>query len=234
MHDRSGTESKSAKIATPADRFIPVISLQGGVGSGKSHLSRLLAESFRTANPGREVVVIDADAVGHQVLRKGPVKQAIRARFGEGVFTSGGDVDRSQLGRLVFGRDDSSNQARRDLEAIVHPLIRDELSSQISQARSRPEVAAIVLDAAILIEAGWKDICDVLIFLDTPLDQRLRQVSANRSWTESQLKSREESQLGLEIKRAACHYVTNNSGPATNTVTELHRLLQQILQSHLP
>lgn len=234
MHDRSGSVSKSASTPTRSNRSVPVISLQGGVGSGKSQISRLLAESFRTANPGRELVVIDADAVGHQLLREEPVQRAIRKRFGDGVFTVGGDIDRSRLGRRVFGRDDSSKQARHDLEVIVHPLIRAELLSQIAQARSRPEVAAIVLDAAILIEAGWKDVCDVLIFLETPFEQRLRQVAASRGWTESQLKSREDSQLGLEIKRAACHDVTNNSGPVTNTVAELHRLLQQILQSRLP
>jgi dephospho-CoA kinase len=194
----------------------------------------VLAESFRTANPGREIVVVDADAVGHQVLREEPVKRAIRSRFGDSVFTPGGEVDRPRLGKLVFGRNDSSKRARRDLEVIVHPLIRAEVSAQISRTRSRPEVAAVILDAAILIEAGWNDLCDVLIFVDTPFEQRLRQVVASRGWTESQLKSREESQLGLEIKRAACHYVTNNSGPVTTTAAELHRLLQQILQSHLP
>jgi dephospho-CoA kinase len=217
-----------------SDRFVPVISLLGGVGSGKSHVSQLLADSFRAANPSQEIVVIDADAVGHQVLREAAIKSQVRSRFGDGVFDAAGEVDRSRLGRLVFGRDASARQARRDLEAIVHPRIGIELASQIAQARNRPDVAAVVLDAAILLEAGWQNVCNLLVFLDTPFEQRVQQVASSRGWSEAQLKSREESQLGLEIKRADCHHVINNSGSVTNTVTRLHRLLQQILQNNLP
>jgi dephospho-CoA kinase len=217
-----------------SDRFVPVISLLGGVGSGKSHIARLWAESFRATNPSQEIVVIDADAVGHQVLREVAIKSQVRSRFGDGVFDSAGEVDRSRLGRLVFGRDASVRQARRDLEAIVHPRIGAELTAQIAQARTRPDVAAVVLDAAILLEAGWQNICHVLVFLDTPVEHRLQRVASTRGWTEAQLKSREESQLGLEIKRAACHHVINNSGSETNTVAELHRFLHQFLQNNLP
>lgn len=217
-----------------SDRVVPVICLLGGVGSGKSHIARLLAESFRVAKPPQEIVVIDADAVGHQVLREDAIKSQVRARFGESVFDAVGEVDRSRLGRLVFGRDASAQQARRDLEAIVHPRIGIELASQIAHARTRPDVAAVILDAAILLEAGWQNVCNLLVFLDTPFEQRLRQVASSRGWTEAQLKSREESQLGLEIKRAACHHVINNSGSEIETVAELHRLLHQFLQNNLP
>src|ERR1700675_1206982 len=79
-----------------APRRVPVIGLVGGVGSGKSHLARQLREKYPTE-------IVEGDATGHSALQEAQGKENIRNVFGAGVFTSGGEVDRRQVGRLVFG-----------------------------------------------------------------------------------------------------------------------------------
>ncbi|HEX6984132.1 MAG TPA: dephospho-CoA kinase, partial [Planctomycetaceae bacterium] len=93
--------------------------LVGGVGSGKSTLARRTAERF-------DLAVVDGDAAGHRALAGAGVRARLRDRFGDGVFTAAGTVDRSALARLVFGPTAEHAAAKADLEAITHPVIRGE------------------------------------------------------------------------------------------------------------
>src|SRR5439155_22703091 len=142
-------------------RVIPVVGLIGGIGSGKSSVVRRLQ-----ALSIRPVAVIDADQLGHQVLNLPNVQERILKRFGPTVFDSQGEISRSSLGRVVFGAEITAAQARRDLEAIVWPEIRSLLEREIRELRRQANVEAIVLDAAVLLEAGWNDLCDVVVFID--------------------------------------------------------------------
>ena len=210
----------------------PVIGIIGGVGSGKSSLARQLVEK-RLAQKHR-IVILDGDDAGHRVLAEPAVQRQIRERFGNGVFHQDGTVIRRALGQLVFGTDSVHRQARTELESIVHPRIHHHLEQELAAARSNPATEAVLLDAAVLLEAGWRPLCDAVVFVDTPLEQRLERVSRNRGWTREQLAARESSQLSLETKRMEADYVVDNSRGLDQAAADLERVLQQILAARTP
>ena len=182
----------------------PVIGLTGGVASGKSTVAGLLAE--------RDCAAIDADAVGHEVLDLPEVQQKLVHRFGPGVVVdhgpgspTGARVDRRALAAIVFPDQD----ARRDLEAIVHPLMRARFLTSIDRALQTGR-GPVILDAAILLEAGWQDLCDIVVFVDSPRSERLRRAANHRGWSEDVFDARERAQWPCEEKRRHADYVINN------------------------
>lgn len=201
-------------------RRTPVVGLIGGVGSGKSTLAARLAEHLR-------VVVLDADAAGHRALTSPTVQKSLRHRFGADIFTPEGDVRRERLAALVFGDHPLQMQARHDLERIVHPEIRAELEQRLQQAQRQGDLDAIVVDAALLLEARWSELCDTVVFVDTPYEQRLARVRSSRGWTAEELARREQSQMPLEAKRAAADVVIDNSGLIEDSVRQLLSWIRQ-------
>jgi dephospho-CoA kinase len=197
------------------------VALIGGVGSGKSALAQWLTHRLRIA-------LIDADAAGHRALLQPGVKEQIRRRFGDAVFDADGNVRRDRLARKVFGTDAAHRSAKRDLEDIVHPVIRGDLRQQIDEAR-QSAVDIVLLDAAVLLEAEWNPLCDAIVFLDTPVEQRRARVQASRGWSADELARREESQLPLAEKRAAADFVVDNSGTLDEAGEQLLRFLRERL-----
>ena len=202
-----------------------MIGLVGGVGCGKSHLARLLHEKY-------PIEIIDGDIAGHQALTEPAVKNSLREAFGKEVFTAEGEVNRRAVGRLVFGSEPLQQSARKKLEQIVHPRISEILTRQIALARSRPDVEAVILDAAIMLEAGWRHICDCLVFIDTPLEKRIERVTKSRGWSRDELKSREESQFPLERKRKEADYVVDNSGDVPVALSQLEAVYSRVIGSN--
>ena len=201
---------------------MPVVGLIGGVGSGKSSAAEWVASRLT-------VFLVDADKAGHRALARPDVKESIRSRFGEDVFDNQGDIRRDRLAARVFGADEGSRADRRDFEAIVHPIIREDLRGQLEAARRRGDVELILLDAAVLLEAGWKDLSDAVVFIDAPLDQRQDRVAAARGWSAEQHRKREASQLSLEEKRAAADLIVDNSGSIESAGRQLLSWIKQTL-----
>ena len=120
-----------------------IVGLTGGIGSGKSTIAAILAELGAR--------VIDADRIGHEVYRPGgPGFAAVVDAFGPGVVASDGKIDRRALGAIVF----ADPAARGRLNAIVHPLIAAELAQRIERIRRDGFAGPIVIEAAVLLEAG--------------------------------------------------------------------------------
>ena len=209
-------------MSQPQRKIIPVLGVIGGIGSGKSSVARRLQSL-------RPIAVIDADQCGHQVLNLPNVQGRILKRFGPTVFETDSQanpqISRAALGRVVFGSDVAAQTARRDLEAIVHPEIRSLLERTIRELRRQANVEAIVLDAAVLLEAGWNDLCDVVVFIDTPQADRIARVQAGRGWSAEELAKREASQWPLPRKRAAADAVLDNA----NDVDHAARQLEQVI-----
>lgn len=201
--------------------LIPVIALVGGIGSGKSFLVRSLAET-------EPIAIIDADRIGHEVLTDKEVTAQIRLKFGAGVFDDQGAIIRRALGQLVFGKDAEHQAARIRLERIVHPRIRDRIRQQIAEIRSSRTYEAIFLDAAILLESGWKDECQAIVYVDVPAEERLRRVVSERNWTPEEFFAREANQLPVELKQQAADFTVINfpAGPAA--VNQLRLIYRRI------
>lgn len=197
----------------------PVVGLVGGVGSGKSTLTRRAADLFGLA-------AIDGDAAGHRALDDHDVKIQIRRHFGDAVFTSEATVDRSVLAQKVFGSSNSHASDKAALEQITHPFIRSEFREQIALAKAAG-AAAILLDAAVLFEAGWREFCDVVIFVDAPEHLRWSRI-ADRGWSETAWRRREASQLPLEEKRRLADAAIDNSGTLDNAAEALAGTIERL------
>jgi dephospho-CoA kinase len=196
-----------------------VVGILGGIGSGKSSVSRGLSNHFKT-------ILIDADRVGHDVLCIPAVKDDIRRDFGDTVF-DGAEICRTSLARQVFGSEIHHQQALIKLEKIVHPEIRRQVEKQLAEVSGETEV--VVLDAAVMLEAGWNDLCDTIVFVDTPFETRLKRVEENRGWTADELRRRESSQVSLDDKQEVSEFVVDNSGSLENAVEQFASFIEKKL-----
>lgn len=189
-----------------SNRHLPLIGIVGGIGSGKSAVAKRLVERF-------PIRVLDADRAGHTALQEDEIKTRIRQKFGDEVFDAAGDVDRKTLGRRVFGDSPECHEQRKTLEQIVHPRIRELLSDQIQLIRDHePTVQAIVLDAPVLFEAGWHEICDAIVFIDVPRTIRQQRLHEGRGWSVAELDRREASQISLAEKQTRSDWTIDNTG----------------------
>ena len=200
----------------PAPSIKPVIGIIGGIGSGKT----TVADEMLSLG----CAVIDADAIGHELLVDPEVRGELRKRWGEAIFTAEGEVDRSVLSGIVFG-------SRGELDAlngILHPLIGREMARAVELASRDESVEAIVLDAALLLEAGWDELCSHVIFVDTPSEDRLRRVSEQRGWEQENWSLREKMQISLDIKRRRCDYSIDGSSSVSHLRQQVRRLYPRI------
>ena len=196
----------------------PVIGLVGGIGSGKSAAASILA--------GLGGFVLDADSIGHTLLEQSPARDRVLERFGENVlapYTEEGvrrPIDRKLLGTIVF----SNPGSLRDLEAILHPLMRRTFEKAIARESRRKRAPLIVLDAAILYEAGWDTICDAVVFVDAPAEVRIARLEAARGWSAEVLAVREQSQGPAEEKRRQADHLLFNAGTLDQLQAEIKAL----------
>ena len=183
-----------------AARHSPVVvGLVGGIGAGKSQV----AEAFAR----RGARVVSGDALAHAALRQPAIKGQIVGRWGDGMLDYKGEVQRRLLAAVVFADADE----RRALEAMVHPWIKERIRKEVEAARIDAAVRLIVLDAAVMLEAGWHDVCDRLVFIDAPREARLRRVAGQRGWTVKEVEAREAAQMPLTAKAAHADYTLDNS-----------------------
>jgi dephospho-CoA kinase len=209
---------------------LPVMGLTGGIGSGKSEVASLLK--------AHGAVVIDADAVGHELLNDPLVRGQITERFGEGVVSGKGTmpvlpaIDRRALGAIVFG----DPQARHDLESILHPRMSTCFKAVIDDAEQAGDEqgSLIVLDAAILLEAGWDKLCDLIVFVDAPRDERIGRVEQKRGWTRAAFDAREQAQWPTAKKRAGADFMITNDASIDCLRHEVRRLFDRVAELSSP
>jgi dephospho-CoA kinase len=174
------------------------VGLTGGVASGKSTVSAILADLG--------AVVIDADALAREVVARGtPGLDAVVAEFGGSVLTPEGDLDRPAMGRLVFG----DEAARRRLEAIVHPLVIERMAALEAEAG---EDDVVVHDIPLLAEGGRADTFDAVVVVDAPRDLQMERMVGDRGWTREDAESRIAAQATREQRRAIATHVIDNNG----------------------
>jgi dephospho-CoA kinase len=185
-----------------------VIGIVGGVASGKS----TVAGHFQHLG----AIVIDVDRVGHEVLGDREVREAARRRWGDGVFDSEGNIDRSAVGRIVFAAAPDGPEQLAWLEELTHPRIAERLRRQINSERLAGRAEVVVLDAAVLLKAGWDRLCDKVVLVDAPVDVRLGRVR-QRGWSDEQFFAREAAQVPLELARRRADIVIDNSASLEQT-----------------
>jgi len=196
----------------------PVIGLVGGVGSGKSTVARIFAELG--------AAVIDSDRLGHEQLQRPEVLSQLRSWWGPQVVTAAGVADRSAISRIVFH--DAAELSR--LEALLHPLIDQRRKELVADLERDPAIRAVVLDAPKLLEAGLKGLCDRVVFVDSPRDERLRRVAETRGWSEDELNRRENLQFSLDKKRSMSDDVIVNHSDIEALRHEVEQVFSAIVK----
>ncbi len=191
----------------------PVIGLVGGMGSGKSRV----ASAF--ARHGGHIVA--ADMFGHEALAQPDVLPRIVQRWGDRVLDGKGAVDRKKLGAIVF----ASPVERANLELLVFPWIEKRIREVLETARSDPKTPFVVLDAAIMLEAGWNNTCDRIVYVHAPRPVRLERLQTQRGLSADDVGRREAVQAPLSIKASRADAAVDNSGPADETEKQVDAIV---------
>jgi dephospho-CoA kinase len=187
-----------------------LVGLTGGIGSGKSTVSRLLAE--------HGAVVLDADAFAREAVGTGTEGlDRVVQRFGSDVLGPDGELDRSKLAAIVF----VDEGARRDLESIVHPFVRQAIADGITENASSDRV--VVLVNPLLIEMGTHRDCDVVIVVSAEPDTQVARSVAS-GMDEADVRARMAAQLPLDERARHADVVLDNEG----TIEELARRVDEL------
>ncbi|MFD3420346.1 dephospho-CoA kinase [Streptomyces decoyicus] len=175
------------------------VGLTGGIGAGKSEISRLLASYG--------AVIVDADKIAREVVEPGtPGLAAVVAEFGDGVLTPDGSLDRPKLGGIVF----SDPEKLKALNAIVHPLV-GARSAEL-EASAGPD-AVVVHDVPLLTENGLAPLYDLVVVVDAAVATQLDRLVRLRGMAEDEAKSRMAAQATREQRLAVADLVIDNDGP---------------------
>jgi len=191
------------------------IGLTGGIGSGKSTVSALLAE--------RGAVIVDADRIAREVVEPGtPGLAAVVAAFGESVVGPDGGLDRPALAAVVF----ADPEARARLDGIVHPLVRARAAEVVAAA---PPDAVLVHDIPLLVETGQAGRYELVLVVQADLDTRVARLIA-RGMTEDDARARIAAQATDEQRAAVADVVLDNSGTREELAAQVDRFwAEQVL-----
>ena len=193
------------------------VGLTGGIGSGKSSVSALLAE--------HGAVIIDADLNARAVVAKGtPGLQQVIDAFGEGLRKDDGELDREALGRIVFA--DPDKLAR--LNAIVHPLI-GVLTAEQTAAAEASGAPVVVFDVPLLVENHLEGMYDAVVVVAAQPETQLQRLTEQRGMTEADARARIAAQASLEDRLAAATYVIDNDGPREDLAPQVDELWRTLL-----
>lgn len=174
------------------------IGLTGGIGSGKSTVSALLA--------ARGAVIIDADAITRELQQPGTeVFDAMVARFGRGIVADDGSLDRQAVADLVFG----DPEALADLNAVVHPAVGAEIARRLAEEAETDHL--VVLDVPLLVESGRSDLAG-LVVVDVDPEVAVERLVSQRGMREDDARARMARQVSREDRLAKADVVIDNSG----------------------
>jgi len=195
-----------------------VIGLTGGIGSGKSLVANMFAE--------RGASIVDTDQIAHSLTGpNGAAMPDILAEFGAQMADSRGAMDRAKMRELVF----REPAAKRRLEAILHPMIRDATEAAAADATG----AYVMLAIPLLVESGaWKQRVNRVLVIDCPEEVQVARVMARNGLAEDQVRAIMAAQVPRAVRLAAADDVIDNGGPIqslTPQVDRLHDFYQQYL-----
>jgi dephospho-CoA kinase len=198
---------------------IPLIGLTGGIGSGKTAVSDLLAK----LGAG----IIDTDLIAHQITAPhGSAISVIEKQFGSDFIAADGALNRDKMRSLVFAKP----EARKSLEAITHPLIRQETVRQALKL-SKEGSPYLVFVVPLMIESGsWLELIDRLVLVDCPEETQIQRVMQRSNLPEKEVKRILAAQAGREERLKYADVVIENQGSLKDLEVEVQNLHQIILQ----
>lgn len=191
-----------------------IIGLTGGIGSGKSTVSRCFEQLG--------IAVVDTDVIAREVVAKDSLSLgAITAHFGADILTPEGELDRRKLREIIF----SQPAEKLWLERLLHPVIREHTRAQLAQVTS----AYAILSSPLLIESPDVALVHGIIVVDVPESEQTRRVMRRDGVSQSQIEKTLLSQIDRASRLKKADYIIDNSGSIANTEAQVATLHQQLL-----
>ena len=191
------------------------VGLTGGIGSGKSTVAKSLI--------AKGITVVDADQIAREVVEPGEVAlQEIVEAFGEHILHDDGTLNRAALKQVIF----SNPTAKKQLESILHPRIRQRILSRVNEAT---DTAYVVADIPLLIESHYPDHFDRVVVVDCPVEQQLSRVLERDHLNEAQIKAIINSQASREQRLAVATDVLDNSGTLESLKMQIDKLHETLI-----
>lgn len=189
-----------------------VIGLTGGIGTGKSEVARIFQELG--------AVLINADQIGHQAYTPhSEIWQEVVEAFGEKILQPSGEIDRKKLGSIVFADPDQLTR----LNQIMHPRMARMVAQQVQELREQG-AAVVVVEAALLFEAGWDSLVGEVWSTESPEDLVIKRLQSRSGLSQEETKKRIDSQMSAEERTSRSQVIVDNSGD----LGELERVVRSI------
>lgn len=186
------------------------IGLTGGIATGKSTVSRLLAE--------RGAAIIDADVIAREIMEpEHPVLAAVSERFGPGVLNADGTLNRKKLGEIVF----SNPEERKALEALTHPAIRAEMKQRMEELEAADPHRLVVADIPLLYESGLDPLFERIMVVYVPREVQLTRLMLRDGLSKEAAEQRINAQMDIEIKKERADILIDNSGGLEETKRQI-------------
>lgn len=194
------------------------IGITGGVGAGKSKILDYLA-----SKPNVRVML--ADEIAHELMEPGTdcYKKLYECFGSEDIYCGDGHFDRPKLAAVIF----ADKIKREKLNEIVHPAVKEYVKQQLDAERSAGMLHLLVLEAALLIEEHYDEICDELWYIDTSRENRRARLKASRGYSDAKVDQIFASQLSEEAYRSHCAVVIDNNGLPEETFTQIDEALRE-------
>jgi dephospho-CoA kinase len=195
----------------------PVIGVTGGVGSGKSAFAGELAKLGAST--------LDADIVANRLVNEDPVIRAgLRKAFGENVFDGSGILKKKELAARVF----SDPAELKTLDGIVWPALVREIERAARDHRKSGEAVPLVVDMAVLYEAGCEGLFDAVVAVEAPMEKRIQWLMKSRGWDEAEIRRRMAAQMDVSEKSARADRTIRNTGDLGNLSREAEKFMTDI------
>ncbi len=190
-----------------------IAGLTGGIATGKSTVCTFFRELGAH--------IIDADLCAKKVVvRKKPAWHKIVAAFGPSILQKDEEINRAALGEIVF----NDTTAKKKLEAIVHPIVRQMMLQELEQAQQKLRPPLVILDVPLLFESGWGQMVEKVIVVYLPLKVQQKRLMERDHLTEAQTLARIKSQIPISTKRTWADYVIDNSRSRLDTKRQVNAL----------
>ncbi len=192
-----------------------IIGITGGIGTGKSTVLKILKEEYNA-------YIIETDRLAHALMNPGEeAYKQIVAVFSEEILNEAGEIDRGVLGQLVFRNKNKLQQ----LNAIVHPAVKQYILRDIEEKRQENKTVYYVIEAALLIEDGYKEICDELWYIYAARDIRVQRLLSGRGGTKEKWLQVISNQSSEDFYREHCDVMIDNGEGLEKTKISIKELL---------
>ncbi|MBQ9277434.1 MAG: dephospho-CoA kinase [Lachnospiraceae bacterium] len=202
-----------------------ILGITGGVGSGKSRILYDLKKDYNA-------YVIEADILAHELMEPGKtIYNKIIDEFGNDILSEETPypIDRKRLAEIVF----NDSESLKKLNKIIHPLVKDEILRQISEKEAEGKTSLFVIEAALLIEDGYKEICDEIWYIWVSREERIRRLKKQRGYTKEKCISIFESQKPDEYYKKYANFTINNEKSYENSSKQLKARLNIFLTNDI-